>query len=63
MATQAFTVLVNAAPAITSANATSLTVGSAGVVHRHDDRLPGADGQRHGGHLAGRTHAVGGAAC
>ncbi len=58
-ATQAFTVVVNAAPAITSANNTTFTVGTRGLVQRRDDRLPGAHGQRDGGDVAGGGHVVG----
>ena len=42
-ATQSFTLTVQQAPAITSAGATTFTVGSAGHVHRHDG---GAAGRR-----------------
>ena len=54
-ATQAFTVVVNAAPAITSAAATTFTVGSAGSFTVGRPRLPRAHGQRGGGDAAGRA--------
>ena len=41
-ATQTFTLTVNQAPAITSANSAAFTVGAAGTFHGDDDRLPRA---------------------
>ena len=39
-ATQSFTLTVDEAPAITSADATTFTVGSAGLVHGDHHRVP-----------------------
>ena len=42
-ATQSFTLTVHQAPAITSANSTTFTVGTGGIVHGHSHGLPGTD--------------------
>ena len=62
-AVQAFTLTVNEAPAITSANTATFSAGHAGDdVPGGDDRHPGADGERHRRRAADGPHAVGGRA-
>ena len=45
-ATQTFTLTVNEAPAITSADDTTFTIGPGGHLHHHDHRLPDRGPQR-----------------
>ena len=56
MRTQAFTVAGQRGAGNHERQRTTFTVGTRGLVQRRDDRLPGADGQRHGGDVARRRH-------
>ena len=58
-APQAFTLTVNQAPAITSANSTAVRRRHAGHVHGHDDRLPGAGDHPDRRRAAGRRDVRG----